>query len=72
MLSGDVDPFLTEDLLAEQLVAFAGPVTRLIVPGGRHDLSVSSRSAPDGIRRTPAEAVAVHGTALRGWVAALA
>ena len=72
LLSGDADPFLTEELLSEHLDDFAGPVTRLVVPGGRHDLSVSSRSAPDRVRRTPGEAVTEHAAALRGWVATLA
>lgn len=72
MLSGDADPFLTEELVVAHVAAFVGPVTRLVVPGGRHDLSVSSRSAPDGVRRSPREAVAEHAAALRGWVAGLA
>jgi len=72
MLSGDADPFMTDGLLVSHLATFGGPVTRLVVPGGRHDLSVSSRSAPDGVRRTPSEAVAAHAGVLRGWAAALA
>ena len=72
MLSGDADPFLTMELLDAHAGAFAGPLTRVIVPGGRHDLSVSSRSAPDGVRRSPTVAVEEHGGALVAWAAALA
>lgn len=72
MLSGGADPFSTEQLLARYLDTFAGRVTRLVVPGGRHDLSVSARSAPDRVRRTPGDAIAAHAAELRGWVAALA
>jgi predicted alpha/beta-hydrolase family hydrolase len=67
MLSGDADPFLTEELLTEHAGRLGGPLTRLVVPGGRHDLSVSSRSAPDGLRRSPAEAVGAHADALVAW-----
>jgi len=70
MLSGDADEFLTEDLLTQHAGALGGPLVRLSVPGGRHDLSVSTRSAPDAIRRTPTEAVAVHAGALSAWAAA--
>ena len=69
MLSGDADPFLTEGLLEAHAHELAGPLTRLVVPGGRHDLSVSRRSAPDGRRRTPGEAVADRADALRAWAA---
>jgi len=69
MLSGDADPFLTEELLAAHAGRLAGPLTRLVVPGGRHDLSVTSRSAPDRIRRSPGEAVTAHAAALRAWAA---
>ncbi len=69
MLSGDADPFLTEDLLEAHAHELGGPLTRLVVPGGRHDLSVSSRSAPDGRHRTPGEAVADRADALRAWAA---
>ena len=72
LLSGDADPFLTGELLTAHLDDLAGPVTRLAVRGGRHDLSVSSRSAPDRVRRTPGEAVAQHAAALCGWAASLA
>ena len=71
MLSGDVDPFLTEDILEEHAGALAGPLDRIVVPGGRHDLSVSSRSAPDGVRRSPTEAVGEQGAALVAWAGAL-
>jgi predicted alpha/beta-hydrolase family hydrolase len=67
MLSGDADPFLTEPVLAAHVGLLAAPLTRLVVPGGRHDLSVSSRSAPDGVRRSPTEAVAAHADALVAW-----
>jgi len=67
MLSGDADPFLTEALLDAHVGELGGPLTRLVVPGGRHDLSVSARSAPDRIRRSPAEAVAAHGEAIVDW-----
>jgi predicted alpha/beta-hydrolase family hydrolase len=70
MLSGDADPFLTEALLVEHAPRIAGPLTRLVVPGGRHDLSVSSRSAPDRTRRSPTEAVALHADELVAWAAA--
>ena len=71
MLSGDADPFLTMELLDAHAGAIAGPLTRVTVPGGRHDLSVSSRSAPDGVRRSPAEAVGEQGATLVAWAAAL-
>ncbi len=70
MLSGDADPFLTEALLLEHAPRIAGPLTRLVVLGGRHDLSVSSRSAPDRTRRSPTEAVALHADELVAWAAA--
>jgi predicted alpha/beta-hydrolase family hydrolase len=69
MLSGDADPFLTEALFAEPAARLGARLTRLVVPGGRHDLSVSMRSAPDGIRRDPGEAVTAHAAALRDWAA---
>jgi uncharacterized protein len=71
MLSGDTDPFLTLELLDQHAGEFAGRLTRVLVPGGRHDLSVSSRSAPDGRRRTPAEAVAEHVAPVHDWLATL-
>lgn len=71
MLVGDADPFLTTELLTAHAATFGAPLTRLVVPGGRHDLSVSARSAPDGVRRSPGEAVADHGTALTAWASAL-
>jgi len=71
MVSGDADPFLTGELLEEHLGALPGPVTRITVPGGRHDLAVSARSAPDGRRRTPGEAVREHADALTSWLATL-
>ena len=71
MLSGDADPFLTVELLEEHAGALAGPLTRVDVPGGRHDLSVSSRSAPDGVRRSPTEAVGDAAPAVVAWAAAL-
>ena len=70
LLSGDADPFLTVGLLDEHVTALAGPLTRVLVPGGRHDLSVSSRSAPDGRRRRPGEAVAERTEELVTWAAA--
>jgi predicted alpha/beta-hydrolase family hydrolase len=70
MLSGDADEFLTPHLLAQHAAALGAGLVRLTVPGGRHDLSVSARSAPDGLRRTPTEAVATHADALRAWAAA--
>ena len=70
MLSGDADPFLTEDLLAAHAGDLAGPLTRLVVPGGVHDLSVSGRRAPDGRRRDPADAVAEQADALVAWAGA--
>jgi len=70
MISGDADPFLTGALLDAHAGALAGPLTRLVVPGGRHDLSVSSRSAPDGRRRSPSEAVDEQREALVAWAAA--
>lgn len=70
MLSGDADPFLTEELLAAHAADLGAPLTRLVVPGGRHDLSVSVRSAPDGRRRTPAEAVGEQVDGLVAWAAA--
>jgi predicted alpha/beta-hydrolase family hydrolase len=71
MLSGEADPFLTLELLEEHAVDLAGQLTKVLVPGARHDLSVSSRSAPDGQRRTPAQAVAEHIAPVREWLAAL-
>jgi len=71
MLSGDADPFLTESLLDDHVPQLAGTLTRLVVPGGRHDLSVSSRSAPDRTRRGSAEAVTAHAEALIAWAGAL-
>jgi uncharacterized protein len=70
MLSGDADPFLTEELLTAHVGELGGPLTRLVVPGGRHDLSVSSRSAPDGVRRSPTVAVEEHADALVAWAGA--
>ena len=70
LLSGDADPFLTEELLAVHAVDLGGPLTRLVVPGGAHDLSVSGRRAPDGRRRAPAEAVGGQADALVAWAAA--
>ena len=70
LLSGDADPFLTVGLLDEHVTALAGPLTRVLVPGGRHDLSVSSRSAPDGRRRSPTEVVAERSEELVTWAAA--
>ena len=71
MLSGDADPFLTLELLDLHEEEFAGPLVRVLVPGARHDLSVSSRSAPDGRRRTPAEAVGEHVEQVHDWLATL-
>ncbi len=71
MLSGDADPFLTAELLAAHVGDLAGPLTLLTVRGGRHDLTVSARSAPDGRRRTAVESVAEHAEAVRTWAAAL-
>jgi predicted alpha/beta-hydrolase family hydrolase len=70
MLSGDADPFLTDALLDAHVGELGGPLTRLVVPGGRHDLSASTRSAPDGVRRSPSEAVAAHAEALVAWAGA--
>ena len=71
MLSGDADPFLTLELLDLHAEEFAGPLVRVLVPGARHDLSVSARSAPDGRRRTPAETVAEHVGPVHDWLATL-
>jgi len=71
LLSGDSDPFLTVELLDRHADDLAGPLTRILVPGARHDLSVSSRSAPDGRRRTPAETVGEHAEQVGAWLAAL-
>jgi uncharacterized protein len=71
MLSGDADPFLTEELLRAHLDAFGGPVARITVHGGRHDLAVSARAAPDGRRRSPGEAVREQADELCAWVAGL-
>jgi len=68
MLSGDADPFLTVELLERHAADLAGPLTRVLVAGARHDLSVSSRSAPDGRRRTPAEVVAEHAATVGSWL----
>ena len=70
MLSGDADPFLTEELLAAHAGDLAGPLTRLVVPGGAHDLAVSGRRAADGRRRDPAAAVAEQADALVAWAGA--
>ena len=71
MLSGDADPFLTLDLLERHADDPAGPLTRVLVPGARHDLSVSARSAPDGRRRTPAQVVEDHAAQVVRWAATL-
>lgn len=69
LLAGDADPFVTEELLVAHARELGGPLTRCTVPGGRHDLSVSARSAPDGVRRSPTEAVDAHADALVRWAA---
>jgi len=69
ILSGDRDPFLTEELLVAGLAVIAPPVTRITVAGARHDLAVSARSAPDDRRRTPGEAVRQHAAELGSWAA---
>jgi predicted alpha/beta-hydrolase family hydrolase len=71
MLSGDGDPFMTVGLLEQHAGDLAAPLTRLLIPGGRHDLSVPARSAPDGRRRTPEEAVGDHSGAVQTWLAGL-
>jgi predicted alpha/beta-hydrolase family hydrolase len=71
MLSGDADPFLSTALLERHAGDLAGPLTLLMVAGARHDLSVSSRSAPDGRRRTPAEVVGEHAGAVLLWLEGL-
>ena len=71
LLAGDADPFLTHELLERHAGDLAGPLTRVIVPGGRHDLSVGSRAAPDGRRRTPGQAVAEHAAPIIAWLAEL-
>jgi predicted alpha/beta-hydrolase family hydrolase len=71
MLSGDADPFLTVALLDAHVGDLAGTLTHVVVPGARHDLSVSSRSAPDGRRRTAAEAVGEHLDRVEAWLASL-
>lgn len=71
MISGDADPFLTLELLERHAPDLAGPLTRVIVEGARHDLSVGPRSAPDGVRRTPAEVIAAHARTVQDWIEAL-
>jgi len=71
LLSGDADPFLTVELLDRHAEDLGGPLTRVLVPGARHDLSVSARGAPDGRRRTPEEVVAEHAGAIVAWLATL-
>ena len=71
LLSGDRDPFLTPSLLEQHLPSFRGPTTLVLVDGAVHDLSVSSRSAPDGRRRTPGEVVVEHSRAICDWAAGL-
>jgi uncharacterized protein len=71
MLSGDRDPFLTPALLAEHRGALGGDLTLVTVPGGGHDLRVSARAAPDGRRRSPAEAVAEAAADILPWATAV-
>jgi uncharacterized protein len=71
LLSGDADPFLTLDLLDRHGGDLPGPLTRVLVPGARHDLSVSSRTAPDGRRRSAAEAVEEQSDRVCAWLVAL-
>ena len=71
LLSGDADPFLTLDLLDRHSGDLPGPLTSVLVPGARHDLSVSARTAPDGRRRSAAEAVAEHSDRVCAWLATL-
>lgn len=71
MLSGEADPFLTVGSLERHATDLVGPLTCVLVPGARHDLSVSSRSAPDGRRRTPSDVVAEHAGALLTWLGEL-
>jgi len=71
LLSGDADPFLTLELLERHADDLAGPLTRVLVPGGRHDLTVSARSAPDGRRRTAAETVGAHAGPVLAWLSSL-
>jgi len=71
LISGDADPFLTVELLERHAGDLGGPLTRVLVRGGRHDLSVSARSAPDGRRRTPETVVAEHVGEIVAWLATL-
>ena len=71
MLSGDADPFLSTALLERHTPELAGPLTRVLVAGARHDLSVSSRSAPDGRRRTPAQVIEANAGAVLTWLEGL-
>jgi hypothetical protein len=71
MLSGDADPFMTLELLDRHAAEFGASLTRVIVAGARHDLSVSSRSAPDGRRSAPAEVVGANAAAVQAWLATL-
>jgi uncharacterized protein len=71
MLSGDRDPFLTVELLDRHSMALAGRLTRVLARGARHDLSASSRTAPDGRRRTPEETVGEHVEQVLAWLASL-
>jgi len=71
LLSGDADPFLTVELLDRHADGLGGPLTSLLIAGARHDLSVSARSAPDGQRRSPAEAIATQADAVVAWFAGL-
>jgi predicted alpha/beta-hydrolase family hydrolase len=72
LISGDADPFLTLAALDAEQPKLKGELTRIIVPGAAHDLSVSSRRAPDGRRRSPADVIDEHRAAVLGWMRRLA
>jgi len=74
LLSGDADPFLGPDGiegLRRRLGRLRAGGELVVVPGGRHDLSVSARSAPDGRRRSAAEAVHERTAAVQHWAGRL-
>jgi uncharacterized protein len=71
LLSGDADEFADGGLLAEHVGAVAGGATLVLLPGARHDLSVTARRDPHGRRRAPADSVHAHAGALLAWAAAV-
>jgi uncharacterized protein len=72
LIGGDADPFMTLELLEAAQATLLGGLTSIVVAGAAHDLSVSARRAPDGRRRSPADVIDEHGSAVLGWMHGLA